>query len=335
MAPVEKLRTLLQDSSVRVGDTSMYPAPFCKPSMEHCQADSRMAKAWNITYDAVSNVTEQKSCAGRRSKKETIMLESSLFESRPDRDGIGSRKKPATLAMSTVVHVMIASGLILIQLLQTHAVPPVALPPPVVSPGAPVRMIKLAATPLSGRTAARSLPQPLPDALTVPASVPDKVPYVVDAIDISSLESLNTGLSAGPAGPRGPSNLIGLLIPAAPPVAAPPPRPPDPATPPPAPKIEIRAPLRVASSLQVSRLIKKVDPEYPILARRGHIEATVVAEARITGSGTVDSLRIISGNSLFYTSVLDALKQWRYEPTLLNGEPIDVITTITVNFRLN
>ena len=91
----------------------------------------------------------------------------------------------------------------------------------------------------------------------------------------------------------------------------------------------------MASSLQVSRLTKKVDPAYPILARRGHIEATIVAEARITGSGTIDSLRIISGNPLFYTSVLDALKQWRYEPTLLNGEPIDVITTITVNFRLN
>ena len=87
--------------------------------------------------------------------------------------------------------------------------------------------------------------------------------------------------------------------------------------------------------IQVSRLIKKVDPEYPILAHRGHIEGTVVAEARITESGTIDSVRIISGNSLFYSSVLAALKQWRYQPTLLNGEPVDVITTITVNFRLN
>jgi protein TonB len=78
-----------------------------------------------------------------------------------------------------------------------------------------------------------------------------------------------------------------------------------------------------------------VDPEYPILAHRGHIEGTVVAEAHITGSGTIDRLQIISGNPLFYQSVLDAVKQWRYEPTLLNGEPIDVITTITVNFRLN
>jgi len=261
------------------------------------------------------------------------MLESCLFESRPNRERIGSRKKPATLAV--FVHLLIASALVLFPLLQTQAVPPVALPPPIVSPGAPVRMIKLAATPSSGRTAARLAPQPSPDTLTVPASVPDKVPYVVDAIDVSALESLSIGPSTGAAGPRGSSNFIGLVIPAASPVVAPPPQPPDPPTPPPAPKIEIRAPLRVASSLQVSRLVKKVDPEYPILAHRGHIEGTVVAEARITGSGTVDSLRIISGNPLFYQSVLDAVKQWRYEPTLLNGEPIEVITTITVNFRLN
>ena len=263
------------------------------------------------------------------------MLESGLFESRPDRDRIGTQRKPATLAMATLIHVLIASALIFIPLLQTQAIPPVALPPPAVSPGAPVRMIKLAATPSSGRAAARSLPQPLSDALTEPPSVPDKIPYIVDAIDTSSLESLNPRSSAGPGGSQGPANIIGMLSTLASPDIGAPPRPPDPPTPPPLPKLESRAPIRVASSLQVSRLTKKVDPQYPILARRGHIEATIVAEARITGSGTIDSLRIISGNPLFYTSVLDALKQWRYEPTLLNGEPIDVITTITVNFRLN
>ena len=263
------------------------------------------------------------------------MLESGLFESRPDRDRAGSRKKPATLAMSTLVHVLIASVLILIPLLQTHAIPPVALPPPVVSPGLPVRMIKLAASPSAGHAAPRPLPSALPNPLTEPTSVPDKIPYVVDAIDISSLESLNPGSSSGPAGPRGPSNSIGLLIPAAPPAVAAPPRPPDPPAPPPSPKIPRVGPTRVASTVQASRLILKVDPVYPQLARIAHVEGTVIAEARITASGTIDSLRIISGNPLFLQSVIDAVKQWRYQPTLLSGEPIDVITTITVNFKLN
>jgi periplasmic protein TonB len=282
----------------------------------------------------VSNPEEQKSCAGQRSKKETIMNERCLFEVCPEREGIGRRNKPALLAVSTVVHVFIASALILMPLLQTQAVPPVALPPPVVSTASPMRMIKLAATPSSGRAAPRRLPAPEPDVFRAPTSIPEKTAYVVDAIDIASLESLNAGPS-GPAGPFGPSNIIGLPVTATPLVVAPPPRPPDPPSPPPAPKIDIRQPIRVASTLQVSRLIKKVDPEYPIIAKRGRIEGTVIAEARITESGTVDSLRIISGNSLFYQSVLDALKQWQYQPTIMNGEPIEVITTITVNFRLN
>jgi protein TonB len=78
-----------------------------------------------------------------------------------------------------------------------------------------------------------------------------------------------------------------------------------------------------------------VDPVYPQLAKIAHVEGTVIAEARITEFGTIDSLRIISGNPLFFQSVMDAVKQWRYEPTLLSGEPVDVITTITVNFKLN
>jgi len=238
--------------------------------------------------------------------------------------------------MATLVHILIASVLILTPLLQTHAIPPVALPPPVVSPGPPVRMIKLAASP-SARHAAtpRTEPPALPDHLTEPISVPDKVRYVVDSIDISSLESLYSGSSAGPAGPQGTVSSIGIFTTSTPAVIAPPPRPPDPPSPPPVPNIQRVAPIRVASTVQASRLIRKVDPSYPQLARIAHLEGTVMAEARITASGTIDSLRIISGNPLFFQSVIDAVRQWRYEPTLLSGEPIDVITTITVNFRLN
>lgn len=263
------------------------------------------------------------------------MLESCLFESRPNRDRNGGGKKPATLAMSTVVHLLIACALILIPLLQTQAVPPVALPPSVASLGAPVRMIKLAASPSSSRAAPRTASPALSDALTAPPAVPDKIAYVNDAINVASLESLDLGPLTGPAGFRGSSNAIGMLIPAAPPVVAALPRPPDPPTPPPAPRIQRVEPTRVASTLQASRLVWKVDPDYPYLAKRAHIEGTVVLEARITQAGTIDSLRIVSGNPLFIQSVVEAVKQWRYQPTLLNGDPVDVITTVTVNFKLN
>ena len=262
------------------------------------------------------------------------MIESCLFESRPEHDRIGRRKNPALLAVSTVVHMLIASALILIPLLQTEAVPPTALPPPAINTGAPVRMVRLVATRSAGHNAARPVRSPISDVFTAPKNIPEKTAYVVDAIDVASLESLNAGAASGPMGSPGLSNIIGLPTTAIPPIIAPPPRPPEPPTPPPAPKMDIRQPIRVASVLQVSRLIKKVDPEYPKLARQAHLEGTVVAEALISESGTVDSLRIISGNPLFYQSVLDAVMQWRYQPTVLNGEPIDVITTITVNFRM-
>jgi len=262
------------------------------------------------------------------------MLESCLFESRPDHGRNGGRKKPITLAMSTGIHVLIAAALILIPMLQTQAVPPVALPPPPVSLAPQVRVIKLAATPSSSRAAHPISPAPS-DALTEPTAVPEKVSYVEDSIDIASLESFNPGPSNGPAGPNGPIGAIGLPFSVALPTVAPPPRPPDPPAPPPAPKIPIREPIRVGSTLQNSRLVRQVDPVYPILAKRAGVEGTVIAEARITQSGTIDSLRIISGNPLFHHSVLEAVKQWRYEPAIFNGDPIEVITTITVNFKLN
>jgi protein TonB len=268
-------------------------------------------------------------------KRRPIMLESCLFESRPDRDRIGSRKKPATVAMATLFHVLIAAALILIPLLQTQAVPPVALPPPVVSLGAPVRIIKLAATPSSGRATTHPVSPAVSDAVFAPTAVPDKIAYVNDAIDVASLESLNLGTSSGPGGPLG-TGIPGVSFSVAPPtIAAPPQPPPTPPTPPAAPKLQRVEPIRVSSTLQASRLLWKVDPVYPQLAKLAHVEGTVIAEARITQGGTVDSLRIISGNPLFFQSVLEAVKQWRYDPTILNKEPIDVITTITVNFRLN
>jgi len=264
------------------------------------------------------------------------MLDSCLFESRPDRGHNGGRKKPATLAISTVVHLLVAGALILVPLMQTQAVPPVALPQPVVSPGPPVRMIKLVTSPSSGRAALHPVTPALPDALIEPTIIPQKISYVEDVIDIGFLESLRPGPSTGPGDRLGPIGAAGIRIAVAPPtVAAPPQPPPDPPTPPPAPGIQPREPIRVASSLQKSLLIRQVEPVYPRLAIIAHVEGSVLAEARITQSGTIDSLRIISGNPLLTQAVIDAVKQWRYQPTLLNGEPIDVITTITVNFKLN
>lgn len=88
------------------------------------------------------------------------------------------------------------------------------------------------------------------------------------------------------------------------------------------------------SSMLEGSLIRRVQPEYPPLARSARIQGTVVLFAEISKAGTIDNLRVISGHPLLVPSTIDAVRQWRYRPYLLNGEPIEVETQITVNFLL-
>jgi len=83
---------------------------------------------------------------------------------------------------------------------------------------------------------------------------------------------------------------------------------------------------------QLAKLIHRVQPVYPSLARQARVQGVVVLEAIVTKDGTVDGLRVLSGRPLLAQAALDAVRQWRYDPTLLNGEPVEVITTITVTF---
>ena len=77
-----------------------------------------------------------------------------------------------------------------------------------------------------------------------------------------------------------------------------------------------------------------MNPVYPPLARQIRVQGAVVMEAVINKEGSIESLRVISGHPLLNQAALDAVKQWRYRPTMLNGEPVEVITTVTVTFSL-
>lgn len=82
-------------------------------------------------------------------------------------------------------------------------------------------------------------------------------------------------------------------------------------------------------------LVRRLNPVYPPLARSARIQGPVVLFAIISTSGTIENLRVVSGHPLLVTAAIDAVKQWRYRPYILNGEPIEVETEITVNFVLN
>jgi periplasmic protein TonB len=83
-----------------------------------------------------------------------------------------------------------------------------------------------------------------------------------------------------------------------------------------------------------TRLTNRVQPIYPVLARQAGITGVVVLHAIIAKDGSVSQLEIISGHPLLAQAALDAVRQWRYQPEVLNGDPVEVDTTITVNFQL-
>ena len=93
-------------------------------------------------------------------------------------------------------------------------------------------------------------------------------------------------------------------------------------------------PIRVSTNVQEARLLHRAVPQYPLMLRNARMEGKVVLRAVIAKDGTIQSLEAVSGNILFVEAALEAIRQWRYLPTLLNGEAVEVETVITVVFTL-
>ena len=94
-------------------------------------------------------------------------------------------------------------------------------------------------------------------------------------------------------------------------------------------------PARISGGVMAGRILSKTIPVYPPIAKAAHVGGTVVLHAIISKSGKIDQLQAVSGPAMLQGAALDAVRQWRYQPYLLNGEPTEVDTTITVNFNLN
>lgn len=103
-----------------------------------------------------------------------------------------------------------------------------------------------------------------------------------------------------------------------------------------APKLQPVMPQRVRISQGVTRglLIRKVEPVYPAIARSARIQGDVVLKAIISKEGNIEDLQLVSGHPMLVPAAIDAVKQWHYRPYLLNGQPVEVETSITVIFSL-
>lgn len=100
------------------------------------------------------------------------------------------------------------------------------------------------------------------------------------------------------------------------------------------PKLVVPEKVRVSSGVAEGRLIRQVKPEYPALAVRARIQGTVVLQAVIGKDGMVQNLRAMSGPPLLIESAMNAVRQWRYQPFYLNGQPVELETQVNVHFTL-
>lgn len=229
--------------------------------------------------------------------------------------------KPWTVVVSAIVQAIVVGIFVLIPLIYTEALPKQFLttflvapapPPPPPPPAAPVTKIV--------KPVVRLIQQ---GRMMAPTVIPKKVEIIKeeelppDVANAGVVGGVPGGVPGGQAG-----GVLGGIIGGAPGSNMPPP-----------PK-EAPKRVRVGGNVQAAKMVRQVQPVYPQIAKTAHIQGTVVLHAVIAKDGTVQELQYISGPPLLMRAAMDAVRQWRYQPTLLNGEPVEVETTISVIFTL-
>jgi protein TonB len=96
-----------------------------------------------------------------------------------------------------------------------------------------------------------------------------------------------------------------------------------------------RGPIHVAQEIQDLRLIDKVKPVYPELAKLSRTEGAVTLQVAISKEGSVTKVDVVNGPALLTRAAQEAVKQWKYKPTVVNGQAVDVVTTVRIVFSIN
>src|ERR1700716_2920218 len=240
------------------------------------------------------------------------MFEDSLIES-------GNKlktKRLGTTILSFLLQVGLICILILIPLIYTDALPkgnlmtflvaPPPPPPPPTPPAAAVKVVKIQSEVINGQ-------------LRTPTKIPSKVQMIKEE---EAPPDMGGGVPGGvPGGIPGGSTggVMGGILGSA--NAA-------------IPKVATPQRVRVSTGVATGLLIKRVTPNYPQLAKQARIQGHVILQAEISKDGTIQNLQLISGHPMLAPAAIEAVKQWRYKPYLLNGDPVAVETQVGVNFSL-
>ncbi len=243
------------------------------------------------------------------------MFEDSLIES----GGRLKTKRGLTTFLSFGLQIALVGVLVLIPLLFTEALPKTQLmtflvappppPPPPPPPAAtPIKVVKVIQTDI------------INGQLRTPTKIPEKVQMIKEEEappPVSTMAGVVGGVPGAAGGQMG--GVIGGIINSTP-IAVP--------------KVATPQRVRVSQGVTQGLLLRKIQPAYPPLARQARIQGSVLLQAEISKDGSIQNLRLISGHPMLAPAAIEAVKQWKYKPYILNGEPVEVETQITVNFTL-
>jgi protein TonB len=243
------------------------------------------------------------------------MFEDSLIES----GGRLKTKRGLTTFLSFGFQIGLVGLLVLLPLLFTEALPKtqlmtflVAPPPPPPPPPPPaaaqIKVVKIIQTDI------------INGQLRTPTKIPEKVQMIKEEEappPVSTMAGVVGGVPGAAGGQMG--GVIGGIINSTP-IAVP--------------RVATPQRVRVSQGVTQGLLLRKIQPAYPPLARQARIQGSVLLQAEISKDGSIQNLRLISGHPMLAPAAIEAVKQWKYKPYILNGEPVEVETQITVNFTL-
>jgi protein TonB len=226
-----------------------------------------------------------------------------------------SRRGYATL-ISFTLEGLAVGALLLMPLLYVQGLPHVQWMATLVSPPPPPGLPPAPEHPHARQTVSNLN---IANQVIAPPRIPDQILPIVDRSAPAPVDASQLGVQGGTGDRMARSGVFGStgvseVIP--PPVAP-----------------AVTQHLRI-SQIMEGNLIRRVQPDYPSLARQARIQGPVVLRALISRDGRIENLQVINGHPMLAPAAIEAVRQWRYRPYMLNGEPVEVETQITVNFTL-
>jgi periplasmic protein TonB len=222
-----------------------------------------------------------------------------------------------TTLVSFVVQALALGCLLLLPLFYTDGLPKLAMLAPLLAPAPPPAAPPVPPHPISSSTPQSNL---MGNRLISPLQIPPTVTILTDvAPPAPMVDPYAVGVSHVIGDPHTRGSVIGGIGDS------------NVALPPPAPTVHHPP----TSHMMEGNLIYRVQPEYPALARQVRVQGLVVLRAMISRDGAIENLQVLSGHPLLIPSALNAVRQWRYRPYVLNGEPVEVETEVKVNFILS